>query len=290
MSLRLDKKIAEVRKTFPYPLREEEFAKHISDEVNVIVHELVALFVDALQKDEYVTMLLLLLPQQVNCSLTQTCHSYVSRGLFPSLSRQSWMFLTEAVYQVIPYREFISGNQRVSMLIHMSWLNYDQNLAYYPFFISHPLQIIHYLERIHHHLDVHKERLFELNVGNALNEVFGKVCCNSFLHDFHVPLSDVTSTRILSCFHQDLSAIREKPAKPVKVYCPPTPPPKSLAPSVTRKPPVKLFFHDGKDPYVLERPVSWPSHWRYFLSVPLATKMPSYPRMTLGSRSHVSWP
>ena len=41
------------------------------------------------------------------------------------------------------------------------------------------LQIVHYLERLNHHLDVHKERLFDLSMPAALNQVFEQVKCKT---------------------------------------------------------------------------------------------------------------
>ncbi len=38
------------------------------------------------------------------------------------------------------------------------------------------LQLYHYLERLHHHLDTNKEKLFDLHVTEALNTIFPQVC------------------------------------------------------------------------------------------------------------------
>ena len=35
--------------------------------------------------------------------------------------------------------------------------------------------IVHYLKRLQHHLSVHRERLFELQIDKTINDVFAKV-------------------------------------------------------------------------------------------------------------------
>ena len=43
----------------------------------------------------------------------------------------------------------------------------------------------HYVERIHHHIDVHKERLFDLHVVESLAKVFPKVIQSLLMSDEH---------------------------------------------------------------------------------------------------------
>ncbi|KAK2146295.1 hypothetical protein LSH36_618g01071, partial [Paralvinella palmiformis] len=58
----------------------------------------------------------------------------------------TWLYLKECIMQLSPLAHLVQGQA----------------------------DIVHYLKRLQHHLSVHRERLFELQIDKTINDVFAK--------------------------------------------------------------------------------------------------------------------
>ncbi|XP_035689699.1 dynein heavy chain domain-containing protein 1-like [Branchiostoma floridae] len=130
--------------------------------------------------------------------------------------RPSWLYLCDVLCLLEPHTELLQGRQ----------------------------QIAHYLERVYNHVQTHQERLFDINIVQALNKVFPK----------------------------DMERIQHTGGNP-RNYRTPTPPRLlSTTPTTSTKrnslsSSVGLQLPDGSNPYVLERP---DDETRYFRPKPLS--------------------
>ncbi|XP_066302846.1 dynein heavy chain domain-containing protein 1-like [Branchiostoma lanceolatum] len=130
--------------------------------------------------------------------------------------RPSWLYLCDVLCLLEPHAELVQGKQQIS----------------------------HYLERVYNHVLTHQERLFDINIVQALNKVFPK----------------------------DMERIQHTGGNP-RNYRTPTPPRLlSTTPTTSTKrtsvsSSIGLQLPDGSNPYVLERP---DDETRYFRPKPLS--------------------